>query len=941
MPGQGAQYPGMTRGLFRADAGYRAHFQWCAQGLSDLLGVDVEAACLGTDAEALRRTDVAQAALFSVEYALACHLLDRGVEPGAVAGHSVGEFAAACVAGVFAPEDALRVIAERGRLMHGAPAGSMLGVGLSEEAAAEAVEGTGLEIAAVNGPGSCVVAGPAAAAERLAGRLDERGVTVRRLHTAHAFHTEALAEAAEVFGQRIAEVKPSPPRIPLLSGVTGTWMSDEEAVDPACWARQIRLPVRFGDVVSAALAEPGRVLIECGPGRTLTTFARRGPAWSKAHRAVRLVRHPEEPRDDHETFLLGLGALWAAGVQSDLGVEPTGRPANRVSLPGYPFRRVEHWIAPLPVADGAAPAGRCEVDGATVTAPVSGDGARVRDGIGSDAVADTAVRTVAAIWAELLGVPEVGPHDNFFDLGGDSVVAVQAASRATRAGCRMSPQDVFRHQTVTALARAVEHGDGAAVSGPAAGAEEFPPLTPTQWWVTERAGARLGGFVVPLVLEIAPQVSTRVVIEAVEAVVGHHESLRLRLESGERIPRQRIAPAGESGIEVAVLVVPATETAVASAVADLGAGLGRLDGPLVRAAVLEPQGAGPRRLVLVMHHFCVDNASERILLEDLSAACDRIGRGEAPELATVGTPWSAWAAWLAALVADRGVLAELDHWSDELGRAAATSLPTVGAPAAAMAAMPAAADVRLVAAELDEHAVSALTRLQRAQRGGLNEFLVGAVADVVARITGAEAVVVDVEGQGRAASPPGTDLSRTMGTCTTLHPVRVDVGRKGVTGAVASARRALRSTPGEGLGYGVLRALHAPSAARLAHLPVSDLLVTYLGTVTYDAVAELDAGPLRRVAGAHVSARSVPACLTHGLELRAYVHRGRLCLDWWFDAGRYDPGVVEHANERVAAALRELGRSGAPGRGSGTDAPWQDVSNADLEVLFGGQSETH
>lgn len=927
MPGQGSQYPGMTRGLHQADPGYREHFDRAAEGLSDLLGLDLRAACFDGDADLLRRTDVAQAALFAVEYALARRLADWDVHPAALAGHSVGEYTAACLAGVLTLDDALRVVAERGTLMRTAPPGSMITVRLPEDDVRAELAGTGLEIAAVNEFASCVVAGPSQEARALAERLAGRGTEVRELHTAHAFHTAALGEAADRFAERINGIRFAPPRIPLVSAVTGDWMTDEEATDPQRWARQIRVPVRFAQALRTVLAEPGRTLVECGPGRALTTFARRNPAWGEQHRALRLVRHPQEDRDDHRTFLLGLGALWTAGHRPDWSTGHPGRAARRVSLPGYPFRRTEHWIAPRLDQDAApAPA----PDGEVTAAP--GD---ARSTAAAPAPADGLEELIARIWSEVLGIPEVSPHDNFFDLGGDSMVAVQAASRATRLGHPMTPQELFRHQTVAALAAALgeeQTTEGAPGTAPAT---DFPPLTPTQWRVVERSGERLGAFAVPMLLEIAGTVDTETVRSAVRAVVDHHESFRLRLEWRDGLLEQRIA--GPEPLEVPSIPLggsgdPASAE-VRAALDDLGRGLGPGSGPLLRAAVLDPGPGGTRHLALVMHHFCVDNASERILLEDLTTACTQLSLGRPVDLPPVGTPWSSWAQWVASLAADRQVLTELGEWLVTLGTAASPGLPALP-----VAEPGPSARVRLASVELDEATTAALTGLQRTRRAQLDEFLLGAVAATVTEIAGTDRLLVDVEGQGRAVLPPGMDLGRTTGTCTTMHPIAVDVGRKGVDGAVESARRALRATPREGLGYGVLRTLHGPSAARLAGLPAPDLLVSYLGAVTYDAVAELQDGPLRPAADAGLSARAVPGCLTHGTELRAYLHGGRLHLDWWYDAAAYDRGLVEKACDRTAAALRDLVRGGTRDRQAASQAtPWDDVSNDDLAVLFGEQ----
>ncbi|WP_019548885.1 type I polyketide synthase [Streptomyces sulphureus] len=940
MPGQGSQYGGMTAGLYRADSHYRRHLDWAAAGLSDLLGLDVLTPLIEGPEEDLRRTDLAQAALFAVEYALARRLEEQGVRTAAVAGHSVGEYTAACLAGVLSPDDALRTVAARGRLMHTAPAGVMLTVGLPQEAAQDAVEGTELEVAAVNEPGSTVVAGPADAAERLAERLTERGVTARRLHTAHAFHTAALDQAAEEFAAHMASVALHPPATPMLSGVTGTWMTDEEARDADRWARQIRLPVRFADLLSTALGGPDRILVECGPGRTLTTFARRSPAWDGRHRALRLVRHPREDRDDHETYLLGLGALWAAGTAPDRQAATPQGSGRRVPLPGLPFRRDRYWISPRfadpgdgtpdETAGGHAP-DLAAGDGPAPTAPDTGAPGPVTGGSSEE--------LISGIWSDVLGIPDIGAQGNFFDLGGDSVVAVQVASRATRAGLPMSPQDVFQHQTVSALAAALAPTSGEQTATSAA-PSVTPPLTPVQQMIVDRAGRRLGTFTVPLLLDLAPGVSPDVAREAVRAVIAHHDALRLRLEQRDGLWGQRIDPPETSDdLEIPLIPVPdgppdSEPARLAATLTDLGRSLQDRPGPLLRAAILESGAGAPARLALVLHHFCVDNASERILLEDLTAACTQLLDGREVRQPEATTAWSSWAGWAAGLAADPEVHAERGQWLEVLGSGAATGLPAHSAPSTDVPRRDACSAER----EMPREATGKLLEAQRARRARLDELLLAAVAVAVAEAAGTEDVVLEVEGHGRGALPPGFDLDRTIGTCTTLHPVRIGTGRRGAAGAAEAARRALRDTPREGLGYGVLRTLHAPSAALLADRPQPDLLVAYLGTVTYDAVGELAEGPLRPSAAAELSVRSVPACLTHGSELRAYLHHGRLHLDWWFDPGRYAAETVETALDRVLSALDELAADSVDTRGTGaTDTPWADVNQDELRMLFGEQ----
>jgi phthiocerol/phenolphthiocerol synthesis type-I polyketide synthase E len=308
-PGQGAQHIGMARGLYESEPVFAEHFDRCATGFGDELGVDLRAAIFDGTARDLERTDRTQPALFTVEYALAKLFETYGVRPAALAGHSIGEYVAGTIAGVFDIETAIKVVSMRARLMHAAPRGVMVAVALSPDALAEHL-GDDVDIAAINEPGGCVVAGSEESIRQFSDRLTERGIVARRVRTSHAFHSRLMDSMIPEFNGFLSRQTLREPQIPLLSNVTGTWLAAGEATNPATWARQVRSTVRFADEVDVLLADPNRILVEVGPGGTLTASATRHPRWSSGHRAVRLMRHHAQNRDDRDAFLLSLGQLW-------------------------------------------------------------------------------------------------------------------------------------------------------------------------------------------------------------------------------------------------------------------------------------------------------------------------------------------------------------------------------------------------------------------------------------------------------------------------------------------------------------------------------------------------------------------------------------------------------------------------------------------------------
>jgi len=340
--GQGSQRPGMARDLYAADAAFRAALDACL----DLAPADLELRTLLLDpddpgAGRIHETRFTQPALFAFEYALARLWTARGLQPAAMLGHSIGEYVAATLAGVFDLPDAMRVVSARGALMQACPPGAMLAVMMSEGEAAGCLP-EAVEIAAANGPNSTVLAGPSAAIDSLADRFDRSGIGCRRLVTSHAFHTAAMEPALEGFRDVLAGVALRAPEAAILSNVTGDWLTDAEAVDPDYWVRQLRRPVRYRDGVARLAEMHCPLLLEVGPGAGLARLARQ--QLPPEGRSVASL--PDAgATDGGREILKATGALWAAGAALDW---PTlhPRPRRRVSLPGYPFERQSYWLPP-------------------------------------------------------------------------------------------------------------------------------------------------------------------------------------------------------------------------------------------------------------------------------------------------------------------------------------------------------------------------------------------------------------------------------------------------------------------------------------------------------------------------------------------------------------------------------------------------------------------
>lgn len=467
-PGQGAQYAGMGRTV-RREPVFRAEADRAASLLHSLTGVDVRPVLglggpLPEDDTVIHQTSIAQPALFVVEYALARLWESWGVRPVAMLGHSVGELVAACLSGVMALEDALRLVAARGRLMQAAPAGVMTAVPLPESEILPLLDG--VDLAAVNGAHECVVAGPADAVMSFEARLAERGVVSKRLRTSHAFHSSLMEGAASAFEAEAARITLSPPRIPFLSNVTGDWITDDQAVSPAYWARQIRSTVRFDDALGA-VRDTGAAVLEVGPGQVLTRLAR-------AAGADAVACLPTEA--DESALLTAVGELWCQGVPIDWEALVDGPVPYRTILPTYPFEREHCWIDPPRTthtsrSEGVAKPGTPDAESAAAESAATG-----AERTGAPSYEDPTEREIAAIFADLLGGSAIGPEDGFFELGGHSLLATQLVSRVRGLlGVDVPLRTFIDRPTIRGLARAVDAARGATGEAPS---EPLPVIVP-------------------------------------------------------------------------------------------------------------------------------------------------------------------------------------------------------------------------------------------------------------------------------------------------------------------------------------------------------------------------------------------------------------------------------------------------------------------------------
>jgi acyl transferase domain-containing protein len=462
-PGQGSQYPGMARDLYEQEPKFREELDHCAGLLQPELGVDIRKIIFEESAAAagkLQETAVSQPALFAVEYALAKLWMSWGVHPISMIGHSIGEYVAACLAGVFSLSDAMKIVALRGRLMQAMPPGVMLAVPLPETEVRPLL-GARLEIAAINSPSMCVVTGPGDAAAEFEARLEQLQLPCHRLHTSHAFHSAMMEPILSPFQKALAGIRLSTPQIPVVSNRTGGWLTAEDAVCPEYWTGHLRHTVRFSAGLQCLMGKSPAVLLEVGPGRTLAGLARQA-GLNPGPRCLTSLPHANERRDSQEFLLETLAELWLGGAEVDWPAFYHKESRRRVPLPTYPFQRQRYWIAPLlpettpgNVTSHGAHAPTETREAADAQAGAATLGRHDRPELASEYVAPRGREesVLAELWQELLGVSRIGVHDNFFELGGHSLLGTQILARLRQGfGVSLELNALFQHQTIAELA---------------------------------------------------------------------------------------------------------------------------------------------------------------------------------------------------------------------------------------------------------------------------------------------------------------------------------------------------------------------------------------------------------------------------------------------------------------------------------------------------------
>jgi amino acid adenylation domain-containing protein/non-ribosomal peptide synthase protein (TIGR01720 family) len=551
---------------------------------------------------------------------------------------------------------------------------------------------------------------------------------------------------------------------------------------------------------------------------------------------------------------------------------------------------------------------------------------------------------LARIWREVLRIERVSVNDNFFDLGGDSILSIQLVARARRAGILFTPREVFEHQTIAELALVArreesDRADQGLVTGPL-------PLTPIQHWLLEglleglleAEPLDLHHFNQSVLLASREPLQPAALALAVDRLLAHHDALRLRLERGEAGWRQRIAglfgPRPFLAVDLSALPPSLVAEVVERVAAATQVSFDLARGPLVRCVAFFLGDGRPGRLLLAVHHWAIDGVSWRILLEDLVTAYGQAARGEEIELPAKSASYRDWALALEAAAGTLDLSGELAHWQK---MEQARGLPRL-APATPADAPDTVAGARSVTLALSPEDTEALLReVAEVYRTRIDEVLLAAFARAFAVRRGVRSLLVDVEGHGREDLGAGLDLSRTVGWFTAIYPVLLEIeDAADPVACLRAVKESLRRTPGHGIGYGLLRYLRtAAAAARVRALPRAEIVFNYLGQLDQALPEGAPFGPAREARGPEHSPRNRRP---HLLEVSGSIAGGVFQTTWTYGSHRLEREEVAGLANAFLDSLRDLirhSRSRQTLDYTPADFPEVDLTEEQLALALG------
>ena len=545
-------------------------------------------------------------------------------------------------------------------------------------------------------------------------------------------------------------------------------------------------------------------------------------------------------------------------------------------------------------------------------------------------------QTLAEIWESLLGVGQVGIYDNFFTIGGDSILSIQVVSRARSAGIYITPRQIFEYQTIAELA-------ANASTAPSAQAQQGivkgeVPLTPIQHWFLEQQWSEPHYFNQSVLLEVPADINPQLLQWAIEHLLEHHDALRLRFvqhtDNWQQFHAGPGSPAPFERVDLSVVPLPEQFAEMEKIAAARQASLNLTTGPLMRVVLFDLGHQQAARLLLIIHHLAVDGVSWRILLEDLFNTYQQLKRDEPIELPPKTTAFQDWALTLSNYSQSQALRSQLEYWLNQPW-SQVVRMPVDFPEGSGENTVATSAVISVSLSETETQAL--LQQVQTAYNTQINDVLLTALVQSMAAWQGTSTVLVDLEGHGREDLFAGIDLSRTVGWFTSIFPVMLSLeGTFGSGEALKAIKEQLRAIPQGGLGYGVLRYLHGDRQVRsqLENLPKSEVVFNYLGQFApLKSLTEHWQLASNQETGSDISQMGQNQ---HLLSINAIVMAGKLQVNWSYSRKQHHAATIERLALGYLASLQALiDHCLSPEAGGYTpsDFPEANLSQGELDQL--------
>lgn len=541
---------------------------------------------------------------------------------------------------------------------------------------------------------------------------------------------------------------------------------------------------------------------------------------------------------------------------------------------------------------------------------------------------------LADIWIQVLGLERVGVHDNFVEVGGDSILSIQVISRARQADLHLTPQHLFDYPTIAELATVA--GKATTIGSEQKTVIGSVPLTPIQHWFFEQNLLDVHHWNQAVLLEVSQNLNPERLQKVVEHLLKHHDSLRLRFRQSTG-GWQQINTSPDDRVPFTSLDLSARspqeqQSVMAATTAKLQASLNLSEGPLLQVAWFNLGSHQPNRLLLIIHHLAVDGVSWRILLEDFQTAYNHLSRSKTIQLPPKTTAFKRWAEQLREYANSDTLRQELDYWST-IAEQPVKILPIDFPGGANTVATRRTTTFTLGATDTQ----ALLQEIPMAYRVQIHEVLLTALVQTFSQWMGTRSLLIDLEGHGREAIFDHVDVSRTIGWFTTIFPMFLDLGPTSNLGdALTTIKEQLRCIPNRGLGYGVLRYLCSDRGVsqELQALPQAEVSFNYLGQ--FDQLLSEDS-LFRPTKESIDSTRSQRGNRRYLIEVEGMVVGGQLQLDWTYSQTLHHPDTVESLMQGMATALRSLinhGLSGEIDRYTPSDFPEAELTQVELDKVF-------